>query len=208
MLLSRPAIAQTELISVAPGGGPAQGGPSGQNSVAISGDGRIVAFESAAVNLVAGDTNGLVDVFVYDRFTRTTSRVNVATNGAQAVGGASGGSSGIAVSGNGQFVAFSSTATNLVAGDTNGIADVFVHDRATGATSRVSVASDGAQGQGGRRHAAPVAQRGWTLRGVRLRDDQPRARGYELHVRRVRARPRHRPDHPGERGHGRCGVDR
>ena len=147
LLLTQPAIAQTALVSVAPGGGPAQGGASGQNAVAISGDGRVVAFESAAVNLVAGDTNTLVDVFVYDRFTRTTSRVSVATGGTQAAGGASGGS-GIALSGNGQIVAFTSTATNLVAGDSNGIADVFVHDRATGITTRVSVASDGAQGQG------------------------------------------------------------
>ena len=147
LLLTRPAIAQTALVSVAPGGGPAQGGASGQNAVAISGDGRVVAFESAAVNLVAGDTNTLVDVFVYDRFTRTTSRVNVATGGTQAIGGASGGS-GIALSGNGQIVAFTSTATNLVAGDSNGIADIFVHDRATAVTTRVSVASNGAQGQG------------------------------------------------------------
>ncbi|MGE0364072.1 MAG: TolB family protein, partial [Vicinamibacterales bacterium] len=138
---------QTTLMSAAAEGGPALGGASGQQSVAISGDGRYVAFESAATNLVAGDANGATDVFLVDRVTRVTTRVSVATGGAEATGGGSG-TFGVAVSGDGRVVAFDSTATNLVAGDTNGLSDIFVHDRATGTTTRVSVATGGGQGTG------------------------------------------------------------
>src|SRR5438445_720745 len=112
---------------------------------ALSADGRFVAFDSAATDLVAGDTNGVSDVFVHDRQTGTTERVSVASDGAQGNG-----SSGLvtfafppALSADGRFVAFVSFATNLVASDTNGATDVFVHDRQTGTTERVSVASDG-----------------------------------------------------------------
>src|SRR5438094_720699 len=115
---------------------------------ALSADGRFVAFDSAATDLVAGDTNGVSDVFVHDRQTGTTERVSVASDGAQGNG-----SSGLvtfafppALSADGRFVAFVSFATNLVASDTNGATDVFVHDRQTGTTERVSVASDGAEG--------------------------------------------------------------
>jgi Tol biopolymer transport system component len=109
----------------------AQGdGPSGEP--AVSDDGRIVAFTSSAANLVAGDTNGHPDVFVHDRAAGTTTRVSVAGTGAQGDGAAS----APAVSGDGRYVAFTSAATNLVAGDTNGRPDVFVHDRQTGATTR------------------------------------------------------------------------
>lgn len=111
----------------------------------LSADGRFVAFWSEASNLVVGDTNGAFDVFVHDRATGATDRVSVATGGAQAVGY----SATPAISADGRFVAFGSDASNLVVGDTNGDADVFVHDRATGATGRVSVASDGAQGDNG-----------------------------------------------------------
>src|SRR5207247_262593 len=115
---------------------------------ALSADGRFLAFDSAAADLVAGDTNRVSDVFVHDRQTGTTERVSVASDGAQGNG-----SSGLlsfafppALSADGRFVAFVSFATNLVAGDTNGATDVFVHDRQTGTTERVSVASDGTQG--------------------------------------------------------------
>jgi len=141
------AVAQTTLVSAATGGGSGLGGPSGQFAVALSGDGRHVAFESAATNLVPGDTNGLADVFVVDRLTRTTTRVSVATGGNEATGGASG-LGGVAMSGDGRYVAFESAATNLVPGDTNGLSDIFVHDRATGTTTRVSVVSGGAQATG------------------------------------------------------------
>ena len=113
-------------------------------NASLSGDGRFAAFESEATNLVAGDTNVVNDVFVHDRQTGETTRVSVATGGAQADGG----SFLPAISIDGRFVAFHSAATNLVAGDTNGISDVFVHDRQTGETTRVSVATGGGQGTG------------------------------------------------------------
>ena len=131
----------TTRVSVATGGGQVTG--DSFNS-ALSGDGRFVAFESVATNLVAGDTNGVSDVFVHDRQTGATTRVSVATGAVQAIGG----SFLPAISNDGRFVAFHSTATNLVAGDTNGGSDVFVHDRQTGETTRVSVATGGGQGTG------------------------------------------------------------
>lgn len=108
---------------------------------ALSGDGRYVAFWSYASNLVPGDTNGAVDVFVHDRATGQTTRVSVDSNGNQGLS-----ASGMpSISSDGRFVAFESTASNLVSGDTNGGSDVFLHDRLTGGTRRVSVASGGAQ---------------------------------------------------------------
>lgn len=110
----------------------------------ISADGACVAFFSAAPNLVPGDSNGKEDVFVRDLAAGTTERVSVSTAGDQG----NGLSSGTAISGDGRFVAFASVATNLVAGDTNGVSDVFVRDRLAGETTRVSVGSGGVQGNG------------------------------------------------------------
>lgn len=109
--------------------------------VSISGNGRYVAFESLASNLVAGDTNGAYDVFVHDRQTGATSRVSVDSGGLQA------NSDCIlpSISADGRFVAFTSFAANLVAGDTNAAGDIFIHDRQTGVTSRASVSTSGAQ---------------------------------------------------------------
>jgi len=134
----------TERVSVASGGAQAVGGGATQSS--ISADGRYVAFASEATNLVPGDTNGLLDLFVHDRVERTTTRVNVATGGAQAAGGHSFYPS---FSADGRFVAFVSDATNLVPKDTNNSWDIFVHDRVKGTTQRVSVASGGAQADAG-----------------------------------------------------------
>jgi Tol biopolymer transport system component len=135
----------TTRISVASGGTQANGesGASGVPYVttAISADGRYVAFQSLASNLVAGDTNGVQDVFVHDRVTGDTTRVSVDSSGTQATGV----SWSSAISADGRYVAFYSPASNLVAGDTNGMSDVFVHDRVTGDTTRVSVASSGTQ---------------------------------------------------------------
>lgn len=115
--------------------------------LALSQDGRFVAYYSYAPNLVPGDTNEVWDVFVRDRLLGTTSRVSVSSEGAQA-GGRSGDPS---ISGDGRFVTFWSEATNLVPGDTNGLADVFLHDRATGRTVRISQspAGDPADGSSG-----------------------------------------------------------
>jgi Tol biopolymer transport system component len=108
----------------------------------ISADGRFVAFDSTATNLVTGDTNGRSDVFVRDRWKHTTWRVSVSSAGAQA----NGDSSWASISANGGLVAFDSTASNLIVRDTNGTSDVFVRDLTTGTTRRVSVSSAGAQG--------------------------------------------------------------
>ncbi len=134
----------TSRVSVATGGGQANGGGSpnfGSGSPSISADGRDVAFGSWASNLVPGDTNGADDIFVHDRLSGTTSRVSVAAGGGQA----NGGSFGHSISADGRYVSFDSSANNLVSSDTNGANDIFVHDRQSGTTSRVSIASSGAQ---------------------------------------------------------------
>src|SRR5262249_363073 len=105
----------------------------------VSGDGRFVAFHSNATNLVAGDTNSLMDVFVHDLQTGATERVSVSSGGAQGTIG----SYYPSVSGDGRYVAFISDAPNLVPNDVNGTRDVFVRDRLAGTTERVSLASNG-----------------------------------------------------------------
>ncbi|MFZ5909054.1 MAG: hypothetical protein ACOYYU_03455 [Chloroflexota bacterium] len=112
----------------------------GSGGASISSDGRYVAFSSAATNLVSGDTNNAYDVFVHDRDTGQTTRVSVDSSGLEAND-----DSGGSISSDGRYVALSSSATNLVAGDTNGKTDAFVHDLQTGATTRVSVNSFGVQ---------------------------------------------------------------
>ncbi|MBP0002854.1 MAG: PD40 domain-containing protein [Cyanobacteria bacterium SBC] len=111
----------------------------------ISADGRFVAFESYADNLVPGDTTrSYTDIFVHDRITGQTTRVSVAEDGTES----NHYSNNANLSGNGRYVVFESYADNLVPGDTNGVLDVFLHDRFTGEISRVSVADNGSQGNG------------------------------------------------------------
>ncbi len=129
----------TERLSVASDG--SQGNFSSDDS-AISADGRFVAFQSFARNLVPSDTNGWPDVFIHDRVTGTTERVTMAGDGTEG----NQFSFDPAISADGRFVAFGSDASNLVSGDTNVSPDIFVHDRVTGSTERVSVAGDGTQG--------------------------------------------------------------
>lgn len=112
---------------------------------AMSPDGRVIAFESYASNLVAGDTNSTGDIFVRDLVAGTTERVSFASSGAQS----NGWSGEPAISGDGRFVAFTSEASNLVAGDTAGSWDIFVRDRQANTTERVSVDSHGNQGDQG-----------------------------------------------------------
>jgi Tol biopolymer transport system component len=133
---------QTRRVSVGPD---ASQGNAGSFNPALSADGRWVAFASRATNLVEGDTNGQEDIFVHDSLTGTTSRVSLGPGGVQA----NANSSGATISPEGRFVAFYSAASNVVPGDTNGRADVFVHDRYTGHTTRVSVGPGGAEGNGG-----------------------------------------------------------
>jgi len=118
-------------------------GPSYKPS--ISADGRYVAFQSDASNLVAGDTNATTDVFVKDLTTGQIARVSAPASGSEADGI----SSAPSISDDGRYVAFQSDAANLVAGDTNGLIDVFVKDRTTRAITRVSCRSDSLQGDGG-----------------------------------------------------------
>jgi Tol biopolymer transport system component len=195
-----------ERISIATGGAEANGS---SYVPAMTPDGRFVAFASDATNLVAGDTNGVFDVFLRDRTLSTTERVSVASDGTQgnalsgyypfggfSIGisitpdgrfvafgslatnfdGASGygdvfvrdrqagttecasvppgggfgndDSYGWSISADGRYVAFLSFATNMVANDTNGAADVFVRDRQAGTTQLVSVAVSGGVGNG------------------------------------------------------------
>ena len=132
---------KTRMMSVSSTGNP---GNSSSENPAISADGHYVAFDSYATNLVSGDTNGEPDAFLRDRKRHTTSRVNVSSTGAQGDGFGGGG----AISAHGRYVAFDSGASNLTAGDTNATWDVFVRDRKLDTTSRVSVSSTGAQGNG------------------------------------------------------------
>lgn len=112
----------------------------------VSANGRIVAFNSSATNLVAGDTNKKEDIFIYDRTLKKTTRVSVDSKGIQANNNSFGWRPKL--SADGRFVAFSSYASNLVLGDTNGREDVFIHDRQTKQTTRVSVDSNGRQANG------------------------------------------------------------
>jgi TolB protein len=131
----------TRRISVGPGGVQANRDSA---AGAISGDGRYVAFVSGATNLVPGDTNGVSDLFVRDTVANTTSRLSLGPGGVQSNGFADGPS----ISADGRFVAFNSAATNLVAGDTNGVVDVFLRDRVAGTTRRISVGPGGVQANG------------------------------------------------------------
>ncbi len=153
-----------EVASKAYTGGAAGGGSGG---LSISADGRFVAFASGSDTLVPNDHNQAQDVFVRDRKLGTTVRASVNGNG----GEGNGKSDGPALSADGRYVAFESTSTNLLAadptaqdvprvprnldptgriegGDDNFASDIFVHDLKTGATKRVSVASDGAEARG------------------------------------------------------------
>jgi len=133
LMRSRAASAgPTERVSLGAGGVEANGFC---DFAAISGDGRFVAFLSGASNLVANDSNQMNDVFVRDRQTGVTERVNVSSSGVQA----NGQSADPAISADGRFVAFDSFASNLVDLDANGLQDVFVHDRLTGTTELVSL---------------------------------------------------------------------
>ncbi|MEO5341270.1 MAG: Ig-like domain-containing protein [Magnetococcus sp. MYC-9] len=150
---------KTTAIAVDPSGAP---GNNFSYYPAINADGRFVAFVSDASNLVAEDTNGRTDVFLRDTRTGQTTRISVASNGAQAEGGSIHLGSAMslsansattyqinyapAVSADGRYVAFNSRATNLVDNDTNNSADIFLRDTKTGQTTRISVDSTGTEG--------------------------------------------------------------
>jgi Tol biopolymer transport system component len=132
------ANATTTRISVKTGGLQSNGDSFGPS---ISDDGMVVAYYSFASNLVAGDANGDWDVFVWDVASATTVRASVTSNG----GEANGNSTLCALSSDGSTVAFESFASNLVSSDTNGVFDVFIHERMSGTTGRVSISSGGSE---------------------------------------------------------------
>jgi hypothetical protein len=136
------AAASTELVSVRSNGKQGDDISGRFSAPAISANGLVAAFDSQATNLVGGDNNGVVDLFVHDRTTGRTTVVSVSSKGRLG----NGSSLGPAVSGEGRLVAFESNASNLVPEDTNSVRDVFVHDRLTGDTTRVSVGPGGVQG--------------------------------------------------------------
>jgi hypothetical protein len=127
-------------VSVATGG--VQVAEASLYTPSLSADGRFVAFFSFSSQLVANDTNNQGDVFVHDRQTGVTTRASVSSTGGQ------GSNTSIApsISNNGRYVSFSSFANNLVLDDTNFNQDIFVHDRMTLQTERVSVSTAGVQG--------------------------------------------------------------
>lgn len=122
---------------------PPQGATGNQRSeyAPLTPDAHFTALQSNASNLVTGDTNGVKDMFVLDRVAGITTRISVSSAGIQAnedclVSW---------ISADGRFVAFLSRSVNLVAGKTNHAEDVFIHDRATGATERVSMDAYGGE---------------------------------------------------------------
>lgn len=136
-LLAQPAhAASTERVSV--NSAEIQGNRQSYTG-SMSADGRFVAFYSDASNLVPNDNNNETDVFVRDRLAGTTELISVSTDGVQG----NDVSHDPSISADGRFVAFSSKASTLVAGDTNGSRDVFVRDRLTGETEIIPVPSGG-----------------------------------------------------------------
>ena len=108
--------------------------------LSFSEDGRYLVFASSDDTLVAGDTNDVSDVFVYDQQTGTTERINVSSEGEQADRPSG---SAAEISGDGRLVLFSSRASRLVPGDSNDSDALFVHDRSIGTTTLVSAAQGG-----------------------------------------------------------------
>jgi hypothetical protein len=135
----------TTLISVASDGTPAN---QRSESASISGDGRYIVYTSYATNLVANILNSVPNVFMYDTLNKITTLISESSNDTP---GDSGSGCGYVngISDDGRYVIFTSYADNLVGYDTNGVADVFVRDTSTNITTRVSVASNGSQGNAG-----------------------------------------------------------
>ena len=122
----------------------------------ISEDGNRIAFWSFASDLVAGDGNGLWDIFVADVSAGSMQRVSLTAAGGERNQGSESSSRVVmpTISGDGRWVAYATTASNVVPGDTNGTQDVFVVDTQSGAVHRASVATSGAQADAD----APIAQ--------------------------------------------------
>lgn len=175
----------TSLISRGPDGRPGNGD---SRQPALSGDGRYLVYTSDATNLVAGDGNQAADIMVMDRETGITRRVSVASTGTQANRAASSPS----ISWDGRYISYVAEASNLVSGDGNHVADVFLYDQLARHTTRVSVAVVGAwtaaEAQGASRGPAPVIPGGRLVAFVSEADDLAVGAGgvpgLYLHVRR------------------------
>ncbi len=113
------------------------------NDPNVSDDGRFVVFSSTASNLVDDDTNGVQDVFLYDRTTNAVRRIPAFGDGQPNTGAGQAN-----VSADGRFVTFASFSTNFVESDTNSAADIFVYDSLNNNTERVSVSNSGIAGNG------------------------------------------------------------
>jgi hypothetical protein len=146
-IFDEPGKQTTRRVSISTAGVPGDALPCGD--IAISGDGRFVAFSTLASNLVAGDTNAMTDVFLHDRDADgngifdepdgiLTTRVSVSSAGAQADGD----SFAPSVTPDGRFVSFISNATNLVTPSQTS-SGIYVHDRLTGITTRADRGADG-----------------------------------------------------------------
>jgi Tol biopolymer transport system component len=148
----RDLAAGTNALVSATAGGVGVGG----SKPALAEDGSRLAFHSISSQLVAGDTNGLWDVFVYDVLSTGLQRVSLTSGGGERNQGSESASRVVApaISGDGRYVAFATTATNMTSGDTNGAQDVFVVDTQTGSVVRASVDDAGAPGNGD----SPVGQ--------------------------------------------------
>ncbi|MDJ0806606.1 MAG: hypothetical protein QNJ78_07195 [Gammaproteobacteria bacterium] len=130
-------------------------GSTGEGHAVISADGRYIAFQSTSSQLVADDTNGSADIFVYDRIDATINRVSVASDGTEACGCSCAWpdtcngceyhwvNSHPSISADGRYIAFTSYSYNLADGDTPDTPDVFVHDQWEATTTIVSRTSDG-----------------------------------------------------------------
>ncbi|HEX2620094.1 MAG TPA: hypothetical protein VHL11_08100 [Phototrophicaceae bacterium] len=125
-IYDEPDSVETRLVSVSSSGEP---GNDGSDTPSISADGRYIAFNSSATNLVTDDTNEIPDVFVYDQVTGVTSRISIDANGRQSNTdwpASSPGTGSPLISSGGELVAFSSRADDLVPNDTNEGIDLFV----------------------------------------------------------------------------------
>lgn len=129
----------TERVSVSSNGTPAN---DWVDIASISADGRHVAFQSRATNLIVGDINGIQDVFAHDRQTGITTRISENPLGVSA----SRRSGGPRISADGRYITYSTLAGNLVPGDTNQQSDIFVYDQEFGVTERISLSSAGVEG--------------------------------------------------------------
>jgi Tol biopolymer transport system component len=123
-----------------------------------------VVFSSSADNLVTGDSNGLLDVFIHDLQTGETRRVSVPNLADQGTLGEEGNSTSSSsyrsISADGRYVTFDSDASNLVSGDDNGLRDIFVHDRLDGTTIRVNLNKAGTQCENNDSHSAYLSADG------------------------------------------------